>query len=447
MLYLRALRHRPETLRTVITVMFLITVTVLLSTFIGGQAVEDARAAMVVVAVILISTVAFYTATRHEQDGDRLYRLLMLALILKLGAVAFRLWLIFSVYGGVADAVDYHLWGIRLAEGGVTRDLISGGGSFGTNNVRMASGLFYFVTGPTFIGAFVFWAWLGLLGMWMFYRAFVTAIPHGDRRVFSLLILLYPSMILWTSSLGKDALSVFFLGMATYGVALLSRHVGARGMTLAAAGVAGLLMVRPHIAAAFVAAGVGASLFRPFRLGLLGPVVKVLAIAAFAVGAIVLVRFSASALQLDDLSAEGVLEFIEERAESTERGGAAIERGLPTDPVAFADGVLTVFFRPYPWEARNIPAMISAVEGSLLFLLMFFIRRRSVVAAIREARSSPLVIGAIVYALLFAFMFSAVSNYAIIARQRVQLLPFVFVLIAYLGTARPARRGLDARVG
>jgi hypothetical protein len=293
----------------------------------------------------------------------------------------------------------------------------------------------------------VFWAWLGLLGMWMFYRAFVTAIPHGDRRVFSLLILIYPSMILWTSSLGKDALSVFFLGMATYGVALLSRHVGAKGVALAATGVAGLLMVRPHIAAAFVAAGVGASLFRPFRLGLLGPVVKLLAVAAFAIGAVFLVRFSAGALQLDDLSAEGVLEFIEERAESTERGGAAIERGLPTDPVAFADGVLTVFFRPYPWEARNIPAMISAVEGSLLFLLMFFIRRRSVVAAIREARSSPLVIGSIVYALLFAFMFSAVSNYAIIARQRVQLLPFVFVLVAYLGAQRPARRAPDARVG
>jgi hypothetical protein len=444
---LRALRYRPETLWTMLTVVFLAAVTIVFGAFIGGRAVEDVRAALVIVTIILISTVVFYTATRHEQDGDRLYRLLMLALILKIGAVAFRLWLIFSVYGGVADAVDYHLWGMRLAEGGVARDLISGGGSFGTNNVRMATGLFYFVTGPTMVGAFFFWGWLGLLGMWMFYRAFVTAVPNGNRRLFSLLILIYPSMILWTSSLGKDALSVFFLGMAAYGVAVLMRQIDLKGLILGAAGVAGLLMVRPHIAAIFVAAGVGASLFRPFRLGLLGPVVKLLAVAAFAVGAVMLVRFSASALQLDDLSAEGVLEFIGERAESTETGGAAIQRSLPTNPAAFIDGVLTVVFRPYPWEARNVPGLISAAEGVLLFLLLFVFRRRSVIAAIRDARRNPLVIGSMIYALLFAFLFSAVSNYAIIARQRVQLLPFIFIPIAYLGALRPGPRGPDARVG
>jgi hypothetical protein len=284
--------------------------------------------------------------------------------------------------------------------------------------------------------------------MWMCYRAFVTAVPNGNRRVFSVLVLLYPSMILWTSSLGKDALVVFFLGMAMYGVALLSKRIDGKGLLLAGIGTIGMMAIRPHIAAIFVAAGAGASLFRPFRFGLLSPMVKLLAVVLFAGMTAVVVQASASFLQLDDLSAEGVLAFIEDRQESTEAGGAAIQRSLPTNPIAFIDGVLTVFFRPYPWEARNLPSLISAGEGSLLFLLMFFVLRRNVVAAIRGARANPLVIGSVVYALLFAFLFSAVSNYAIIARQRVQLLPFLFFLLAYQA-ARPQTggRSVHARVG
>jgi hypothetical protein len=46
---------------------------------------------------------------------------------------------------------------------------------------------------------------------------------------------------------------------------------------------------------------------------------------------------------------------------------------------------------------------------------------------------------AIAYVLMFVFAFGTVANFGILARQRVQLLPFVFALLAAPAVAAGAR--------
>ena len=84
-------------------------------------------------------------------------------------------------------------------------------------------------------------------------------------------------------------------------------------------------------------------------------------------------------------------------------------------------------FRPFPWEAHNAQALASALEGAFLGGL-FVLSRRRLYGVPAALRASPYVVFAVVYAVLFAVAFSSFSNLGILARERVQMLPFLVVL-------------------
>src|SRR3990170_6075930 len=185
----------------------------------------------------------------------------------------------------------------------------------GTEFVRLLTGLVYFVTGPTTYGATILWAWIGLLGMLFFYKAFTTAFPNGHRRLFMLMIFFYPSMLLWTSSISKDALVVFLLGMAAYGTARMKNRIDFPALWWLAVGVAGMLVVRPHIAGVFVVALAAFALTRPIRAGMMTPVIRLFSLLLFVAIAVAVVRTAAGFVRLESLAAQDLLEFIEVRRE------------------------------------------------------------------------------------------------------------------------------------
>ena len=50
----------------------------------------------------------------------------------------------------------------------------------------------------------------GLWGAYFFYRAFCIAFPEGNRGLYGLLVVLLPSIVYWSSAIGKDALAATF---------------------------------------------------------------------------------------------------------------------------------------------------------------------------------------------------------------------------------------------
>ena len=115
--------------------------------------------------------------------------------------------------------------------------------------------------------------------------------------------------------------------------------------------------------------------------------------------------------------------------------------------------VITVLFRPFLIEAHNTQALATAAEAT--FLLIFTILRfRWVVAALHSMRRQPYVAFAMFHVLLFVVGFSGVANFGLLARQRVQVYPLFFVLLAIAPATlrtkatqlRPAWRSLE-RVG
>lgn len=411
-----------------------------------GRHGADLWMALVVVPVLVLATVpvAVHMARRH---GDpTLAALLLGALLLKFVAAGVRWYVGVEVYGGF-DAVSYLVHGERLAElyraGQVAvedleRPLL------GTGFLRGVSGVVQAVIGPTKLGASMVFAWMGFMGMVAFAAAFATAVPDGLVRRYTALVLLLPSLLYWPASVGKDAWMMLTLGVGAWGAArVISRRRG--GYPLLLLGAAGASMVRPHIALLLVvAATLGYALRhrRAERPPVFGPLGKVAGLAALAVGSFFVLGeveefFGVTA---DPQGVEAVLDETEKR---TSQGGSEFEAEQVDNPLELPQAAVTVLMRPFPWEAHNLPARLSSLEGLFLIgLVMVSWRRLANLPWL--VRRSPWVALAGVYVLMFIAVFSSMGNFGILARQRVQVLPFFLALLCVPALIRRMPRR-DAR--
>lgn len=394
----------------------LVAVTLVTSTALG-------RALLVVNVSVLLSVGLLARFTRDRPRSERV--ILYGALALKLVAAAVRYRIAFDVYGGVADAARYHDRGVLLGQsfGDGTFTVDSPLPLVGTTFIEIVTGVLYTVIGPTLIGAFVAFACLGFWGAYLFHRAFTIAVPEGATRRYAALVLFFPSLLFWPASVGKDAWMLFSLGLSSYGVACyMTRR--ARGMPLFALGLAASCMVRPHVGLAVAAAFVVALVVgrRP------GSRLVGLAVAAVAL-AVVLVQMQ-QYFNLDTIDAVAVEQVFDTTREQTSQGGSAFDtprsRSLASLPLA----VFSVLFRPLPWEAGSLLILAASLEGTLL-LALFVRLRRNVATSVTQGRSQPFVVFALTYTVVFCLAFSSFGNFGILARQRVQLFPFVFVLLAF----------------
>ncbi|HXF73614.1 MAG TPA: hypothetical protein VNO79_13530, partial [Actinomycetota bacterium] len=187
-----------------------------------GVSSYDVWGAVFVAPVIVLASLPVL-ARQAEREGDRrLLTLLIAALLLKLAGSVVRHFVAFSVYGGVADAAGYDGWGTRIAERFWHGRFSTGLDSLtGTDFIRFLTGLVYTVIGPTRIGGFLVYSWLGFWGLFSFYRAFRIAVPEGRARSYAHLVLFLPSLVFWPSSIGKEAWMTFSLGIAALGAARL----------------------------------------------------------------------------------------------------------------------------------------------------------------------------------------------------------------------------------
>ena len=396
---------------------------------------------------------AFVRQARRERD-QRLAQLLMLALCLKLFGSLVRYWVAIYVYDGFADALMYHDVGTNLAMRFRGGDFSTGLDSLSsTDFIRFFTGLVYTVTGSSVYAGFLLYSWLGFWGMFYLYRAFVIAVPDGNRRSYARLLFFLPSMLYWPSSIGKEAWMLFCLGLAAFGTARLLTGRPWRGLALAGTALWLGALVRPHVTGMAAVALVAAYLVArpPRRLGALGPVVKLFAlIALLAVAGLLLGKASSYLLEKGIDPQDGFSNVLGESARRTGQGGSSFN--APTaigSPAKLPLAVVTIFFRPFPFEAHNAQVAVTALESTLL-LCLTVARRRGIWQALRHPRRRPYVAFVVVYSLLFVFAFSSIANFGILARERTQVLPFFLVLLAVPavrrvpGQAKPDDRRVDA---
>ncbi|MEO7428673.1 MAG: hypothetical protein ABIY48_04740 [Acidimicrobiales bacterium] len=388
-------------------------------------------AVLVAVSLVTISIPLLRRAARYEADA-RIARLLWIAFACKLLVALPRYVVAFGLYDGKADAAVYSDVGAALARqfrnGDFAIDI--GRKVQGTGFIQILTGVIYTIIGATDIGGFLVFSWFSFWGLYLFHRAFVRACPHGDHLRYARLVFFLPSLLFWPSSIGKEAWICLGLGICAWGAARVL--TGAPGGILScAAGLTAVGVARPHIAALIAFSLVAAYVLRrtPRTASGLAPFGKLVGILVLGGGLIIVVGQLKTFLGFDTFDRESVQLSLDEVTRQTGQGGSYIQ-GTHTNlsPTRLPAAFVNVAFRPFPWQAGNLQALFASAEG-MFVLALFLTGRRRLVAALRAVLDTPYVIFASTYVVLFVYGFSSFANYGILVRQRVQVLPFLLVLL------------------
>lgn len=379
------------------------------------------------VVILVVTWLATNLLARRETP--ELGNLLRLAFVAHVVGTLVRYYVVFFTYG-TGDSANYYLAGLGHAEKFHQGDFsaldpvaLLSGQILGSDSLRLLSGITLAIIGDSLAGECLVFGLLAFAGLWLFVTAY-RAEGHSPGQVaaYARLVLFWPSLCFWPSIVGKEALVLFGFGLTMRG------YIGVAGRTSVLPALGGLslvVLVRPHFAGMLAVGLAAGSLLGRGQGRIVSRVVGLLLAAVF-------VMRGAAQLGIDPMDADAIETFVQDRAGQTAQGGSSIERGAGAGSVVL--GIINVLARPFPWEAHNSLAMIAALEV-LAFWGLAWIRRRACQERLRRWRDSPLLVSALSTAVLLSVAMGVTFfNLGILSRQRVAILPFLFVLLA-AGTA------------
>ena len=416
---------------------------------VGGAMAGDPQGYNVIGAVlvtpIIIAVTIPFLRRQTEKDGNRaLLKLLVLALLVKLAGALARYFVGVGLYSSRGDAFAYHQAGISLSAAFRSGHFALGGRHFSdTSFLQILTGIVYTIIGPSILAGFIFFSWLGFIGLTLFYRAFTIAVPEGNTKRYARLVFFLPSLVFWPSSIGKESWMMFTLGIVTLGAAKLLTGQTSRGLAIVGLGTWWAGIVRPHIAA-LVGVSIAAGFFfrpTPPRLKSVAPIAKTAGLIVVGILTAVVVVRANHYLTTSNVDTSGglsgVLNTVEQR---TSQGGSQFHAPVFDSPARAPAAIMTVLFRPTLIEAHGGALLVAALEGTFLFLLTVW-SIRGWLGALRRLRKHPFLIFALVYVGASIVALSSIGNFGILTRERTQLFPLflMFLAIPPVAKRRPPR--------
>jgi hypothetical protein len=357
-----------------------------------------------------------------------------------------------GAYGREAIAKDanvYFRWGSQYAEYFSRFDfsplwddtLWRSSNWLGTNFVGYPTGAIIALIGPSKMGTFFAFGLLSFLGILAFAFAYRRAYPRAPYFAFWAWVFLFPSLWFWPSSIGKEAIVILGLGLATLG------YAGRNGQTnwpIVVLGLATIYVIRPQVTAIVIFA-IMLSFWLDFRGWTPSRMMQGAAILVFGLAGI---YFMMSRTLDGEVSVSALQEYVDVNASRNDEGGSSVE-GIGSDPSGIPMAMLNVIARPFIWEAHTMNALVSALEIMLMWGLIL-LRRKQLMAALRHWRTDRMLRFAIPLALIYIIALGMnLSNLGLVARQRTLVLPFIFLIVeaggAYLRTRPAARPGRPPR--
>ena len=330
-----------------------------------------------------------------------------------------------------ADSPVYQREGERIADALRSFDLaVDTGRSIpGTGAVRYFSGVVNVLTGSNAIATFLVFVVLAFVGQVFFLFAVKPVLNDKQMRLAALFIMLSPTMVYWPSSVGKESLALFGIGIGLFGVSRVYERQWNGVVPLLFGGfVVG--MVRPHVAMLLLA-GLVVGLFARRAVDQRRLAVHIVVLAVVLVGAMLTTGASARLFDLEsfdgvsDVSA--ALDFAEDRTSQDDSAFTAARVSSVTD---YPWATLTVLFRPFIWEAENAASFVSAIEGMMLAAAILY-AAPGLVSNLRALVQKGQLLFAVGFTSVFIFVFAAIGNFGILSRQRAQVVPFVLLLVAF----------------
>lgn len=301
--------------------------------------------------------------------------------------------------------------------------------------VRIAT-FFDLFTFSTYSATAVLFAIVSFIGMWLFFKAFVSSFPQLHKWI-ALAILFVPSVIFWGSGILKDSIVLACIGIMTYCVKelFIDRNIKLTTILWMVLCVIVTYKVKIYVLLCFLPAAllwIYASVFFKIRSlvlrGLLTPFL------------IVVLAFSGyyAVLKTGEDDSRYSIEKLAQTAQTTaydigfytgKNAGSGYSLGELdgsfTGMIKLAPAAINVsLFRPYVWEVRNPLMVLSALESLMLMIFTVYILYKKRMLFFK-AFSNPHILFCMTFSLTFAFAVGVSTfNFGTLARYKIPLLPF-----------------------
>jgi hypothetical protein len=298
----------------------------------------------------------------------------------------------------------------------------------GTENIYNLIWLYYRIFPESFHALKILFSFVGLWAVYLFYRSASIVLGRKELRLLYILAL-FPSILFWSSTLGKEPLALFGIGLYVYGAVVWYARGKLSAMIFLCLGVIIAVLVRPWLGPILLVPLLINHLFA--MQGLIKKGVTI-ALAAGALIATLTLVFEQFAIEAN----RDLLENIDATSRQWSYGGSGQELAADlTQPFQLLTvlplAMFTALFRPLPGEIANVFGFLAGIENLALLVLVGVAIKRFRLADLKD----PAIVGALllIFAWTLAYAFISYQNLGSAVRFRLQILPVLLVVLLYFG--------------
>ncbi|MDP9230925.1 MAG: hypothetical protein M3O67_09685, partial [Bacteroidota bacterium] len=306
--------------------------------------------------------------------------------------------------------------------------------------VARIGAIFGLLNGTSYIPIALMFAFFSYTGIWAMYRTFVKIYPTLYKEL-AVAFLFIPSTFVWGSAIFKDTVCMFALGWLTYCTfrIFVNKDFSFKNIFLLCFSFYLLAVIKIYILIAFLPAlTVWLLLTYSHRIKSAG----MRFLLKIGIGVLVIVGFlffsRVFSRQLERYSLENIAKtsmatrnWITYATIIRDEQGSTYDLG-EFDPSfggmikKFPQAVVVTLFRPFPWEARKVIVMLSALEALIfLFFTIKAFAKNGLSNSFRFISRDPNLFFCLVFTLIFAFAVGISSyNFGALSRYKIPCLPF-----------------------
>ena len=299
----------------------------------------------------------------------------------------------------------------------------------GTDNVASINSYFTLLVGNSFYSLKVLNAFIGFLGLILLYKTYEYIMRKSRLQIdtrFIYIFFLFPTVLFWSSILGKDPLNLFFIGLFSYGFIHLIDNIKIRYIVMIVIAMWWVSYIRSWWTAIMMT-----SIFLYY--------VKLDSVKHFMMFIFIAPFFGFIVLQL--LHTQGISSFDEvfikmtETSRNLSQSGTALGSSVGVHAITgigdyllyYIPNLFTSLYRPMPWDIRNPFTAMAAVENVILFYLSY----KYIFKNWKNIYSNKYLRFYLVLIFSWSLLYVIISptNLGIAVRFKLQVLPAMLIII------------------
>lgn len=304
---------------------------------------------------------------------------------------------------------------------------------------------FGILCGTLYLPIAILFAYFSFTGIWAMYRTFVNIYPKLHKEL-AVAFLFIPSTFVWGSAVFKDTICMFGLGWLIYTTfrVFVNKDFTIKNLALLALSFYLIYKVKIYILMAFLPA-LSIWILTIYSVKIKNAPVRLLMRIGF-VALTIAGFFFFSQLFANELKRYS-LEKIAFTASETRQWlsyssgdeGSSYDLGEFDPSITgmlkkFPQAVVVTLFRPFPWEAKKVIVLLSALEAlTIVYFTIQAFRRRGVFPTFKIIAKDPNILFCLIFALIFAFAVGISSyNFGALSRYKIPCLPFYGAFLVIL---------------